>query len=71
MDSKLRSVINKIRRKDVTLWVGAGLSLYTGLSSAKQIASDIVEEMPDEYRKEFKGKDLPEVAEEFIMDPGF
>ncbi|MFZ7826918.1 SIR2 family NAD-dependent protein deacylase [Priestia sp. 40] len=67
MDINLQRVINKIRRDGITLWAGAGLSLYAGLPTGKRLAADIVKEMPKEYQSEFKERTLPEVAEAFVQ----
>ncbi|MEH7532635.1 SIR2 family protein, partial [Priestia megaterium] len=67
MDINLEKVINKIRRNSVTLWAGAGLSLYAGLPTGRKLADEIVKQMPKVYQDEFKGKALPEVAEEFVQ----
>jgi len=73
MNHKLQMLINKVRKEDVILWAGAGLSLYSGLPTGKEIATAIVNQMPEEYQKYFQvpegyqGKGLPEIAEEFVQ----
>jgi len=67
MDEKVQKVINKIRTENVTLWAGAGLSLYAGYPTGKELAAEIVKHMPKRYQEDFKGRALPEVAEEFVQ----
>ncbi|HGH0917949.1 TPA: SIR2 family protein [Bacillus cereus] len=67
MSVALSQLINKIRKKEVVLWAGAGFSRYTNLPTGGELASKIISELPIEYHDDLKNKALPEVAEEFVM----
>lgn len=56
-----------IRKEEVVLWAGAGLSLYAGYPSGKEVAEILLESFPSEYRNELDvNKPLPQFVEDYV-----
>ncbi|MEY2195779.1 YjcQ family protein [Neobacillus sp. BF23-41] len=70
MEYSIEKLIKKIRRGEVILWAGAGFSRYTGIPTGAELAQEIINEMPEDYRERFEKRTLPEIAEEFVQMNG-
>lgn len=68
INNNLERLINKIRKGDIVLWVGAGFSLYAGIPSGKDLCDAIISEATSSEKKVLKelNPSLPDVTEEFV-----
>ncbi len=60
-------LIEKIRNRDVILWVGSGFSIVAGYPSAKQLGDIIKQNVESEKLKFFENKELDGIAEEYTQ----
>jgi len=58
-------LVNQLRKGEIVLWVGSGLSLYAGYPTADDIVKTIMSKVPGEQRTFFKDQSLKEVAEQY------
>lgn len=63
-NESLRELFELIRKEQVCIWIGAGLSLYAGYPSAWELKKQILEELL-EYKIN-EEKELADVAEAFV-----
>jgi hypothetical protein len=64
-------LIEKIRKGEVVLWVGAGFSKYAGYPTGKELVAVLKNRLSLDERKHFEDKfSLSEVAEEFFQLKG-
>jgi len=63
----LDEVISKIRKGEVVLWAGSGLSLYAGYPTSQKLVGVIKNRLHKEEKQYFEDKyELSRVAEEFV-----
>ncbi|WP_048198630.1 SIR2 family NAD-dependent protein deacylase [Methanocella arvoryzae] len=66
-DSLSNNLIEKIRNREIILWVGSGLSFVAGYPSAKRLGAIIKEHVTPEQLKHFDDKELDGIAEEYVQ----
>ena len=60
-----------IRKEEVIIWAGAGMSLYAGYPSAKRLAEILIENLTSKEKERIDiNIPLPELAEEFYRLKG-
>lgn len=65
--SYLKRIVSKLKKEEVVIFAGAGMSLYAGFPTGNTIAEKIISEMDDEEQKQLKeDKTLPNVANVFV-----
>jgi len=63
----LNSLFEKIRREDITLWVGAGMSLYAGYKLGYQLKNHLFNSLMDEEKPFInQNLDLPSFIDQII-----
>ncbi|MBU3200302.1 SIR2 family protein [Clostridium estertheticum] len=69
MEGAISRLIKKIRNGEVTLWSGAGMSLYAGVPSGNKLAEAIIKSAEPSEREilEYRRSSLQDVAEEFVQ----
>ena len=60
-------IFNLVRKEEVILWAGSGLSIYAGFPSGADLAKKIMAELSREERESINvGNDLASIAEDFV-----
>lgn len=67
MHSTLDELLEKIRKEEVVLWAGAGLSMYAGYPSGTELSKLILEELDEDVKCLIdKNQPLPYLTEEIL-----
>lgn len=66
MSSKeFEAIVNLLRKGEIVLWAGSGLSIYAGYPKAEDIVKAIMLKVPKEQKRFFKDQSLKEITEEY------